>query len=127
AEPLLGPAATVDAVTTSLQKASLLHLAAHGTVRADNPLFSSLRLFDGPLTVYDLERLHHRADTVVLAACESGRDVVLAGDELLGLSASFLSRTTRRVVASVVPVPDAATAPLMVRFHQLMAHGVPVA
>jgi tetratricopeptide (TPR) repeat protein len=127
AEPLLGPAATVEAVTTSLQAASLLHLAAHGTVRADNPLFSSLRLFDGPLTVYDLERLDHSADTVVLAACESGRDVVLAGDELLGLSATFLSRTTRRVVASVVPVPDAATAPLMVQFHRLMAHGVPVA
>ena len=37
--------------------AALVHLAAHGDVRADNPLFSSLLLADGPLTVYDLERL----------------------------------------------------------------------
>ena len=127
AEPVVGAAATVDTVTTALEGASLVHLAAHGTVRADNPLFSSLRLVDGPLTVYDLERLDRDVDTVTLAACESGRAVVLAGDELLGLSATFLSRATRHVVASVVPIPDAATTPLMVAFHRRAAAGAPVA
>jgi CHAT domain-containing protein len=126
-EPVVGAAATVETVTSALQGASLVHLAAHGTVRADNPLFSALRLVDGPLTVYDLERLDRDADTVALAACESGRAVVLAGDELLGLSATLLSRATRHVVASVVPIPDAATTPLMVAFHRLAAAGTPVA
>lgn len=125
--PLTGPAATVDAVTTALSDASMVHLAAHGTVRADNPLFSSLRLVDGPLTVYDLERLDREIGTVVLAACESGRDVVWAGDEVLGLSATFLSRGTRQVVASVVPVPDAATTVLMTAFHRRLAAGAPAA
>jgi CHAT domain-containing protein len=64
---------------------------------------------------------------VVLAACESGRDVVLAGDEMLGLSAAFLSRRTRTVVASVVPVPDAETGQLMVAFHQRLATGTSAA
>jgi tetratricopeptide (TPR) repeat protein len=126
-EALLGPMATVKSVTESLRDASLLHLATHGTVRADNPLFSSLRLADGPLTVYDLERLDRSVDTVALAACESGRDVVLAGDELLGLSAAFLARGTRHVVASVVPIPDAATAALMVGFHRRVFGGTLVA
>jgi tetratricopeptide (TPR) repeat protein len=123
AEPLLGPSATVEAVTAALDGAGLAHLAAHGQVRADNPLFSSLRLADGPLTVYDLERLQSGPDTVVLAACESARSVVLAGEELLGLSAAFLCRDTRQLVGSVVPIPDAETEQLMIRFHMLLASG----
>jgi tetratricopeptide (TPR) repeat protein len=125
--PMLGADASVDAVTGILGRASLLHVAAHGTARADNPLFSSLQLVDGPLTVYDLERLDREADTVVLAACDSGRDVVLAGDEMLGLGAALLSRGSRNVVASVVPIPDAATRPLMVALHRNLADGIPVA
>jgi CHAT domain-containing protein len=126
-QPLLDDSATVAAVGSALRSSSLVHVAAHGTLRADNPLFSSIQLADGPLTVYDLERLDPHVDTVVLAACESGRDVVLAGDELLGLSAAFLSRQTRTVVASVVPVPDAETGPLMVAFHRQLAAGATVA
>lgn len=124
---LLGPDAKVEAVMSGMRGASIAHLAAHGTVRADNPLFSSLRLHDGPLTAYDLERLDHDADTVVLAACESGRSVVLAGDELLGLGAAMLSGDTRHLVASVVPVPDAATAPLMLELHRRLLSGDTVA
>jgi tetratricopeptide (TPR) repeat protein len=120
---LLGSAATVDAVTEGLSKAALVHLAAHGHVRADNPLFSSLRLADGPLTVFDLERLERVAPTLVLAACDSGRPVVPAGDELLGFGASLLSLGAQQLVASVVPIPDAETAPLMVAFHRQLAAG----
>jgi CHAT domain-containing protein/tetratricopeptide (TPR) repeat protein len=124
---LVGDAATVEAVSGALDGAGLAHLAAHGSVRPDNPLFSSLRLADGPLTVYDLERLERMPDTVVLAACDVGRSVAAAGDELLGLSATFLSRGSRQLVASVVAVSDADTAPLMVAFHRLLAGGHPAA
>jgi len=124
---LVDEAATVAAVTAAMDGAGLVHLAAHGHVRSDNPLFSSLRLADGPLTVYDLERLEHGPHTVVLAACESGRPVIYAGDELLGLSATFLSHGARRLVASVVPIPDAETTPLMIAFHRLLAAGLPAA
>ncbi|MGB8380638.1 MAG: CHAT domain-containing tetratricopeptide repeat protein [Dermatophilaceae bacterium] len=125
--PLVGRLATVAAVTGAIRGAALVHLAAHGTIRADNPLFSSLRMADGPLTVHDIERLDRGPDTVVLAACEAGHDVVLAGDEMLGLSASFLARETRHVVASVVPIPDAATTPVMERLHRLLSRGTQVA
>ncbi|HYT25191.1 MAG TPA: CHAT domain-containing protein, partial [Actinomycetota bacterium] len=124
---LLDPLPTVGALTDALHRAALLHLAVHGRLRADNPLFSSVDLADGPLTVYDLERLERVPQTVVLAACESGRTVVLAGDELLGLSATFLSHGTRQLVASVVTIPDLETAPLMIAFHRLLAAGVPAA
>jgi tetratricopeptide (TPR) repeat protein len=120
---LQGPAATVQAVTAALHRADLVHLAAHGRVRADNPLFSSLRLADGPLTLFDLERLDRVAPMVVLAACDSGRPVVFTGDELLGFSATLLSLGTQQLIGSVVPVPDVETAPLMIAFHQRLAAG----
>src|SRR6266487_3609725 len=124
---LAGAAATVQAVTTALDGAELAHLAAHGHINADNPLFTSLMFGDGPLTVYDLQQLRQPPRLVVLAACDVGRSVVRAGDELLGLSATFLALGTRHVIASVVPVPDAETAPLMIAFHRFLAAGQPPA
>jgi CHAT domain-containing protein len=124
---LVGAAATSAAVTAALDGAALVHLAAHGQVRSDNPLFSSLSLADGPLTVYDLERLQQAPSTVVLAACDSAKSVVRAGDELLGLSVTFLSQGTRQLVGSVISLPDAETTPLMVAFHRLLADGHPAA
>jgi tetratricopeptide (TPR) repeat protein len=124
---LIDPAATVEAVMAALNGSGVAHLATHGRLSADNPLFSDLRLSDGPLLVYDLERLERPPHTVVLAACDSARSVVYAGDELLGLSATFLAQGTTQLVASVLPILDAETAPLMVAFHRLLAGGQPPA
>lgn len=122
---LVGAAATVGAVTRQMNGAGLAHIAAHGRVQSQNPLFSSLMLADGPLTVYDIERLERMPRMVILAACDSGRTIVRAGDELLGISATLLSRGTRQVIASVVPVPDVETAPMMVALHELLLAGHP--
>ena len=81
-----------DRVLRALDGAALVHLAAHGRLAPHNPLFSELTLADGPLFAYDIEQLADAPHTVVLAACESGRSVVCAGDELLGLAAMFLAR-----------------------------------
>jgi tetratricopeptide (TPR) repeat protein len=124
ATALVDDAATVHAVLTALAAADVVHLAAHGRLSADNPLFSDLQLADGPLVVYDVERLARVPHTVVLAACESGRSMVCAGDELLGLSATFIRRGAAQLVASVLPIPDAETAPLMIAFHRRLAGGV---
>ena len=86
---LVGAAATVEAVATGLDGSSLAHLAAHGRIHSDNPLFTSLTFADGPLTVYDIEQLHQAPQVVILAACDVGRSAVKAGDELMGLSATF--------------------------------------
>ncbi len=120
---LAGPAATVDAVASGLDGASLAHLSAHGRIHPNNPLFTSLTFADGPLTVYDVERLRQAPQVVVLAACDVGRSAVRAGDEIMGLSATFLALGTRHIIASVVPVPDAETVPLMIALHQRLASG----
>ncbi len=69
---LLGQDATVDGALGCLDGAGLAHVAAHGHFRADSPLFSSLDLADGPLTVYDFERLARAPHRVILSACDSG-------------------------------------------------------
>src|SRR5690606_26670031 len=101
-----------------LDGAELAHFAAHCEFRADNPLFSNLQLADGPLTVYDLERLRRPPRQLVFAACESGRSAVAPGDELMGLSAAVLALGTRGLVAGVVEVPDGSTAELMLVLHR---------
>ena len=120
---LVDDQANVGAVTAALDGADVAHLAAHGRVHLHNPLFSSLGFADGPLTVYDLEALHRAPQLVVLAACDIGRPVVPAGDELLGLGAAFIVQGTRQIVASVTPIPDAQATPLMVAFHRALAAG----
>src|SRR5256885_9052535 len=122
---MLDQAATVSAVLTALTTARIAHLAAHGNLVTDNPLFSTLRLHDGSLVAYDLERVARVPHTVVLASCDSGRSVVRAGDELLGLSATFIARGTAQLVASVLPIADAETAPLMIAMHRRIAVGEP--
>jgi CHAT domain-containing protein len=125
--PLLDDDATADAVLAALPAAGLAHLAAHGHLVPANPLFSSLLLADGPLVIHDLERLPRAPHTVVLAACDGGRSVVHTGDELLGLAAAFLARGSAQLVASVLPIPDAETTPLMVELHRGLAEGRPCA
>lgn len=120
---LTGAAATADAVRAALDGASLAHLACHGTFRADNAQFSSLRLADGPLMVYDLERLRRPPTRIVLSACDAGLSAVRPGDELMGLAASLFAMGTQTLVASVAPVDDAETERLMVELHRRLARG----
>ncbi|MGZ4612585.1 MAG: CHAT domain-containing protein [Kineosporiaceae bacterium] len=122
-EPLTGERATVAATSERMSGSALTHLATHGRLSPDNPLFSRLTLADGPLLVHDLERVTTLPHTVVLAACDSGRSAVLAGDELLGLGATFLAGGTAQLVAPVVPVPDHETGTLMQALHREIAGG----
>ncbi len=121
--PMTGSGADVASVMGALDGARMAHIAAHGTYRADSPLFSSLRLSDGPLTVYDLEGLAHPPLLLVLSACDSGVSAVRAGDELMGLSSALLGLGTRSVIAGALVVPDSATRPLMVEFHRRLRLG----
>ncbi|TWP47501.1 CHAT domain-containing protein [Lentzea tibetensis] len=120
---LTGEQATGKAVLHAVDGAGIAHIAAHGDLRTDNPLFSSLRLADGPLTVYDLERLARPPELVVLSACQSGRTAVRAGDELMGLSSALLALGTRTVIAAVTPVPDAETARFVGDLHAHLRAG----
>ncbi|MCX4391321.1 CHAT domain-containing tetratricopeptide repeat protein [Micromonospora peucetia] len=125
--PLTGCGATADAVTDALNGTGLAHIAAHGTFRADNPLFSTLELADGPLTAYELERLTRPPGCVVLSACDSGLSGVRPGDEVMGFTAVLLALGARSLIATVLPVPGDLTTALMLDLHRRMRAGAPPA
>jgi tetratricopeptide (TPR) repeat protein len=120
---LIGPAATVNAVKSALAGSGVAHIAAHGRLRSDNPLFSSLRMYDGPLTVYDLDTMREAPTVVVLAACDGGTSHTLFGDEVLGLAAGFLARGTTALVGPLGLVRDGAMEELMVELHKGLSAG----
>jgi len=123
AEVLVGPDATTANVLAAIERADIVHVAAHGHFRADSPLFSSLLLADGPLTVYDIERVQAVPRLVVLSACEAAVAEVRTGDELLGTAAALLGLGVRSVMAPVFAVPDDATTPFMVALHRQLLDG----
>ncbi|MET9244657.1 CHAT domain-containing protein [Nonomuraea sp. NPDC003709] len=118
---------TAPAVLAAIDGSLLAHLAAHGTFRADSPLFSSLHLDDGPLTGYDLERLRRAPHHLVLSSCDSGQMAAVGADELLGLATALLRLGTAGIVASVVPVNDETAVPVMLGLHDGLRRGLGLA
>jgi CHAT domain-containing protein len=116
-------AATCDATMKALDGAWLAHVAAHGTIRTDNPMFSALELDDGPLTVYDLERLRRAPYRLVLSVCESAVGAPTGADELLGLSSALIGLGTAGLLASIVQVNDQATVPFSLVIHERLRAG----
>ncbi len=103
--------------------AGKLHIAAHGIFRADNPMFSSLKLGDSWLNLFDIFNLQLGAELTVLSACETGMSAVWEGDELLGLARGFLYAGTPSLVVSLWTVNDRSTAQLMRRFYEALQRG----
>jgi CHAT domain-containing protein len=120
---LAGDVATAGRVLSALDGAWLAHIAAHGIFRADSPLFSSLRMQDGPLTVYDFEQLRRAPYRLVLSSCDSGVLAPAGADELLGLVSSLLPLGTAGIVAGVVQLNDDAIVPMMVDLHRRLRAG----
>src|SRR4029077_6299450 len=141
---LLPPDSTVRATLNLISHAELAHVACHGLLRSDNPLFSSLLLSDGPLTLYEVLASGVVPRRVVLAACESGvehsyaggeglgfvgalrgrgaaRERASAGGEVLVFVGALMARGTAGGVASTIPLPDGASVPLMTSLHRNIA------
>ncbi len=115
---------SADAAARAIDGAVIAHVACHGSFRADNPLFSSLEMSDGPLTVYDLEALQMAPGVMVFSACDAGANSTTGGHEVMGLATSLLGQGTRSVVANVGLVPDQLTTiDLMVGVHERLRIG----
>ncbi len=126
ADVYLGERATMDSLMGNERSPAFLHLSTHATFRADNPLFSALKLADGWVSVNDIYSMVKSAPLVTLSACETGRSQVAAGDELVGLCRGFFSAGARSLVVSLWRVDDSSTAHLMARFYEGLRDGQPV-
>jgi tetratricopeptide (TPR) repeat protein len=123
ADLLVGDEATTAAAHQALARSDLMHVAAHGTHRADSPLFSSVRLADGPLYAYELDPDEGMPSCVTLSACEAGLATLRPGDEGLGLTHVLLHVGVASVVAGVARVRDDVAAAVMRDVHRAMSEG----
>ncbi len=123
----LEEAATRAAVVGAASGCQVVHLATHGEARLDNPAFAHLKLADGQLSAVDVFNLELDGALVTLSACETGRSVVVGGDEVIGLSRGFLYAGASTLVQTLWRVDDRSTAQLMEQFYRGLSAGLPKA
>ncbi len=120
-------AATGAALRAHAGSAGLVHIATHGVFRADAPLFSTLHLADGPLTVNEVYELDFsRAALVTLSGCQTGLGQGRGG-EVLGLAQACFVAGAPTLVVSRWPVNDALAASLMADFYAALVQGQSIA
>jgi len=105
-------------------QAQLWHFTGHADFRNDNPFYSSLSLADGPLFAADLRLKRNRVKLVTLAACRTGGQTFVPGEESIGMVRSFLEMGARSVIASHWSVSDRSTALWMAEFYAAYLKGV---
>ncbi|WP_244302330.1 CHAT domain-containing protein [Microbispora triticiradicis] len=115
--------ATRAEVLRALERADVLHVAAHGLFSPRGPMLSHITLDDGPLMAYDLLTARRMPRLVVLSACDAGMAHAPVDGAALGLAGTFLDRGAACVVAGVVPVRDDEAPAVMTLFHRLLAEG----
>jgi CHAT domain-containing protein len=125
-DPLIrmGHEATAGVLKAAGGTSRFIHIAAHGLFRRDNPMFSSVRLGDSYLNIYDLYELALPAELLTLSGCGTGLSVVAAGDELLGLIRGLISAGATSLLLTLWDVHDRTTAEFMASFYRrLQTHG----
>jgi CHAT domain-containing protein len=95
-----------------------IHIATHGFFRRDNPRFSAIRLGDSHLSLLDLYQLPLSAELVTLSGCSTGLNVVVGGDELVGLMRGLLYAGAQGILVSLWDVHDRSTAEFMTAFYR---------
>ncbi len=117
------------ATGADLSQYRIVHFATHGWLDAVTPDLSAvvLSLVDkngqpqnGFLRLHEIYNLNLPAELVVLSACETGIGKEVKGEGLISLTRGFMYAGARRVLVSLWPVDDPATAELMKRFYRGM-------
>ena len=122
----IGVAATEARVKAEAPTALVIQFATHGILDSHNPMYSHLVLSqgdndqdeDGLLEAWEIMKLDLHAELVVLAACETARGRVGAGEGMIGMSWAFFVAGSPTTVASQWKVDSASTTQLMLAFHR---------
>lgn len=123
AKLFLGSAATEDVLRREGKLSRLVHIATHGYFRQDNPMFSSIRLGNSYLSLYDLYHLKLPVELVTLSGCATGMNVVSPGDELMGLVRGLFQAGAQSLVLSLWDVHDESTKEFMIAFYRHWQNG----
>jgi len=122
-----------NATKTNLYKfaprSNLIHIACHGFFDPLNPLlsclyFASSNMDKGILTATEIFNLRlENCNIVVLSACQSGRNNIIPGDEIVGLTRSFFFAGAPTLLVSLWQIDDFATKIFMEHFYSCLIKG----
>jgi len=118
----MGEEATEEKLRIYGPRSQFIHIATHGYFRQDNPMFSSIRLGNSLLSLFDIYQLHLNAELVTLSGCGTGMNVVIGGDELIGLVRGLLYAGAQTLMVSLWEVHDESTAEFMRDFYDSYRH-----
>lgn len=120
--------ATETAVKEAIPKYSIIHFATHGEFEEDalksKILFTKTNEDDGYLRAEEIFDLNLNANLIVLSACQSGqiggleKGALPSGDDLIGLTRSFIYAGTPSIIATLWFVDDKATSVVMEKFYK---------
>lgn len=126
--PLTGERATEEAFRSlagdPAAEDGVLHVVCHGTPEPSEPAYSGLLLTGSRVDAGEIANLSIYYGDVVLSACSTGwrptrvGELVLEGDDLLGLPAAFLEAGAAAVLVSIPPADDEAASRLTVAYHR---------
>jgi CHAT domain-containing protein len=131
-----GAEASEHAVRAHLRSASIVHVATHGTVDADHPLFSGVQLAaapgrssaddDGLLETHEVLALDVRSPLIFLSGCETALGVyqpagIDRGEDYVTLAQAFLFAGARNVVATLWRIDDEGASEFARRFYVNLA------
>ena len=115
---LIGEQAREEALRAYGPGSRFVHLATQVLFRQDNPLFSSLRLGDTQLSLFDLYSLRLPCELVTLSGCGPGLSSTGNGQELVGLVRGLHYAGAQCVLTSLWNVPGPSSAEFLVAFYR---------
>ncbi len=125
ATTLRGTAVTSANILAALAADDLVHVGAHGHLRRDNPMLSTLECADGPLYGYELARSARVASTVLLWSCALGGARMPADVGVAGWPTLLSQLGCKALIAAPGALPSAPAPDLAVEVHRGLARGEP--
>jgi CHAT domain-containing protein len=127
-----GETATEAEFKKSAADYAILHLAMHGLVDKDNPMYSAMVFAedgstseDNFLFAYELQNMQLYADLVVLSACETGQGKYQHGEGVVSLGRGFMYAGVPNLVMTLWSINDQSSATLMQYFYENINKGLP--
>jgi tetratricopeptide (TPR) repeat protein len=118
--PQLGAAANRHAIEGA-RRASVLHVASHGSVRDDGTVISLADLALGPTEVLEIALA---PDLAVIASCASA--ATRPDGMWTSITSALLAAGTRTIIGALGSIPDGAAAAIVTEVHRHVADLGPV-